>query len=139
MNKRTEYQRRAQLAKEIAEGECYRSYPMWGVDYTDIIRNIIKNNRKLVRERTDYMAVDGCDYRCVIRIYTGNHGTTYTLVSYDTDVCSINCTFDGWYFVRGWDGWTPTTMKHVNAFREQFGFSRMNKYDWLMLDAPEYK
>lgn len=134
-----EYRRRAQLAKEIAEGECYRSYPMWGVDYTDTIRNIIKNNRKLVRERTDYMAVDGCDYRCIIRIYTNNHGTVYTLISYDTDVCSISCTFDGWYFVRGWDGWSVTTMKHINAFREQFGFSRMNKYDWLMLDGPEYK
>lgn len=139
MNKRKEYQRRAQLAKEIVEGECYRSYPMWGVDYTDTIRIIIKNNRKLVRERTDYMAVEGCDYRCVIRIITGLNCTVYTLVSYDTEVCYIVGTFDGWYFERIWDGWTPTTMKHVNAFREQFGFPRMNKYDWLMLDGPEYK
>lgn len=139
MNKRTEYQRRAQLAKEIAECECYRSYPMWGVDYTDTIRNIIKNNRKLVRERTDYMEVEGCDYRCVIRIDTGWNGTVYTLVSYDTAVCYIVATFDGWHFVRQWNGWSTTTMKHVNAFREQFGFPRMNKYDWLMLDGPEYK
>lgn len=139
MNKRKEYQRRAQLAKEIAEGECYRSYPMWGVNYTDTIRNIQKRNRLLVKKYPDYMAVDGCDYRCIIRIATDCNGTIYTLESYDTDVCYIACRFDGWYFVRTWDGWTPTTMKHVNAFREQFGFPRMDKYDWLMLDGPEYK
>lgn len=139
MNKRKEYQRRAQLAKEIAESECYRSYPIWGVDYTETIRRIMKNNRKLAKERTDYMTVDGCDSRCIIRIATDCKGTIYTLESYDTDVCTITCTFDGWYFTREWDGWTPTTMKHVNAFREQFGFPRMDKYDWLMLDGPEYK
>ena len=138
MNKRKEYKRRAQLAKEIAECESYRSYTMWGVDYKDTIREIQKRNCKLVRERKDYMAVYGCDYRCVIRVYTNDNGAVYTLESYDTDVCSIHATTMGWWFEREWDGWTPTTMKHINAFREQFGFSRMNKYDWLMLDGPEY-
>lgn len=139
MNKRKEYQRRAQLAKEIAEGGCYRSYPMWGVDYTETIRNIKKRNRKLVKERTDYMAVEGCDYRCVIHIAPCINGTVYELKSYDTEVCAIYCTSDGWYFERTWDGWTPKTMEQVNAFREQFGFPRMNKYEWLMLDDMERK
>lgn len=134
-----EYRRRAQLAKEIAEGECYRSYPMWGVDYTDTIRSIIKNNRKLVKEQTNYFAVPGCDYRCVLRVDIEDDATIYTLISYDTEVCYIRVTFDSCQFIRTWDGWTPTTMKHINAFRDEFGFVKMNKYMWLTLDEPEYR
>lgn len=139
MNMRKEYKRRAQLAKEIAEGECYRSYPMWGVNYTETIREIQKRNRKLARTNGNYLAVPSCDNRCIVRVCVLDDGTDYVLESYDTDVCTVHCTFDGWYFTREWDGWTATTMKHVNAFREQFGFSHMNKYEWLMLDDLEFR
>ena len=137
MKRAREYRERAERARDIVQYEAYRSDWRWGVDYTDTIREIQRRNRKLVRDNNNYMAVDGCDYRCVIRYYGDESGTWYTLESYDTDVCSIHCTWDGWFFTRKWDGWTPTTMKHVNAFREQFGFAPMNKYEWLMLDDDE--
>ena len=139
MKNAREYKRRAELARDIAESDTYRSYPLWGVDYTDTIRSIIKNNRKLAKERANYFSIPGCDYRCVVRVHTDDSGTIYTLISYDTEVCYIRATFDSWQFVRTWDGWTPTTMKHINAFRDEFWFPKMNKYMWLMLDEPEYR
>lgn len=137
MKNARKYRERAELAKDIVQSEAYRNDWRFGVDYTETIREIQRRNRKLVRENNDYIAVEGCDYRCVIRYYGDESGTWYNLESYDTDVCSIHYNADGCFFWKEWEGWTPTTMKHINAFRAQFGFKPMNKYDWLMLDLFE--
>lgn len=42
------------------------------------------------------------------------------LQSYDTDVCRIENYRTGWKFRRLWDGYSATTMRHVNEFINQF-------------------
>lgn len=50
-----------------------------------------------------------------------------TLYSYDTKICSINK--DG-EFIKYWGGWSLTTMRHINSFRERYGLSRITKKEW---------
>jgi hypothetical protein len=49
------------------------------------------------------------------------------LLSYNTEVCKI--TPDG-AFVRLWDGYSATTMRHVNSFLELFNIDGGGKKWW---------
>lgn len=42
------------------------------------------------------------------------------LRSYDTDVCRIENYAHGWKFRRLWNGYSATTMRHVNEFLWQY-------------------
>lgn len=52
------------------------------------------------------------------------------LQSYDTIVCGIA---DG-NFKRFWDGYSVTTMNHINDFRIQNNFETMRKKEWNSLN-----
>lgn len=54
-----------------------------------------------------------------------------SLVSYGTTVCSLD--LETRRFVRIWDGYSATTMRHVNAFREQYGLPTISKSEWIAL------
>ena len=59
-----------------------------------------------------------------------NPGYGYiSLVSYDTTVCSLD--LESRRFVRHWDGYSVTTLRHVNAFRVYYGLSALSKSEWL--------
>ena len=49
------------------------------------------------------------------------------LLSYNTEVCKINGNGE---FVRLWDGYSVTTMRHVNSFLSFFGISGGGKSWW---------
>lgn len=51
------------------------------------------------------------------------------LQSYDTTVCKIDKSGE---FVRMWEGYSATTMRHINAFIEMFGISGGGKLWWDM-------
>ena len=53
-------------------------------------------------------------------------GDEKLLFSYGTLVAAI---VDG-KFVRLWDGYSATTMRHVNSFLEHYGFSEGGKAFW---------
>ena len=55
-------------------------------------------------------------------------GTTLFLQSYDTLILSVD-TFTG-EIKKLWDGYSVTTLKHINEFLKPFGF-RFNKKEWL--------
>lgn len=54
------------------------------------------------------------------------------LQSYDTEVCKIT---PGGEFVRLWDGYSLTTMRHINAFIELFNISGGGKSWWDSLEV----
>lgn len=54
-----------------------------------------------------------------------------TLISYNTPICKIDSKGD---ICRLWSGYSPTSMKHVNAFIEP---KHMTKSDWLKLPIQE--
>lgn len=49
------------------------------------------------------------------------------LVSYETPVCKIDR--DG-RFVRLWNGYSATTMRHINSFNRLFGINQGGKAWW---------
>lgn len=59
-----------------------------------------------------------------------------TLISYSTPVCVYA---DG-VFYRTWDGWSSTTMRHVNSFIETYcpGYSRIKKKQWEAMKVHNF-
>lgn len=55
-------------------------------------------------------------------------GTSF-LRSYDTTVCRI---IDG-KFERLWNGYSKTTLAHVNDFRKLYNLPALNKKEWLAI------
>lgn len=62
-----------------------------------------------------------------------NDGETL-LRSYDTIVCKIDKSGG---FVRMWEGYSATTMRHINAFLETFGISGGGKKWWDSLETKK--
>lgn len=60
------------------------------------------------------------------KMYKNEQGDT-VLISYTTEVCKI--THKG-VFVRLWDGYSATTMRHVNAFLDYMGVYGGGKKWW---------
>lgn len=60
-------------------------------------------------------------------------GDTYTLISYTTAVARIQ----GGRFARLWDGYSATTMRHINSFRNTYGFESIPKKVWDGLDIED--
>lgn len=56
------------------------------------------------------------------------------LQSYDNTVCKIDKSGE---FVRMWEGYSATTMRHINAFIEMFGISGGGKKWWDALPVEE--
>ena len=124
-----EYKNARDLAENASELYTFEKYNGWYMtrcmDTNDMreMRNEYKANKK----ENNAFALDGFNNRALV--IPTEHG--YTLKSYYTTVAAI---VDG-DFVKTWDGYSVTTMKHINAFREYFGFARMGKRDWIELDA----
>ena len=55
-----------------------------------------------------------------------NDDGSVSLKSYDTIVCMIKDD----NFVKLWDGYSATTMKHINDFRMMFNLPTLNKKGW---------
>ncbi len=49
------------------------------------------------------------------------------LRSYNTIVCHID---ENNNFIKDWYGYSATTMRHINSFREYYGFPKMSKKEW---------
>ena len=60
-----------------------------------------------------------------------NWNKTVTLISYETEVCSIDTKNNK--FFRQWPGYSLTTMNHINTFRRLYGFPAIRKKEWEML------
>ena len=59
------------------------------------------------------------------------HGTRI-LQSYDTQVCKL---ITGGAFVKMWDGYSATTMRHINGFRAHCRLPLINKAQWDKLET----
>lgn len=69
------------------------------------------------------------------KAYVLKDGNNLFLRSYNTIVCGI---VNG-KFIRYWDGYSSTTMKHVNDFRVQHELNRLSKKDWDEIPVASVK
>lgn len=61
------------------------------------------------------------------------NGTKY-LKSYDTTVACID---RGGNFIRLWNDWSATTMRHINAFRVANNMPQISKREWMEIPVKE--
>ena len=59
-------------------------------------------------------------------------GETVFLQSYNTIVCSIDKSGE---VKRYWEGYSNTTMRHVNEFLKQYGIDKSGKKYWESLEV----
>lgn len=98
--------------------ECFGSRDfLMNYEKTDL-RKDIKS-----RMRNGQIVLEGFNNRASIKPVKGG----YVLVSYYTEVCSC---IDG-VFHRLWDGYSVTTLKHVNLFCDFVGVSGFSKRAWI--------
>lgn len=68
--------------------------------------------------------------KCKVIAYDSDNGiTSYELVSYTTIVCTYSV--NG--FTKLWNGYSRTTMRHINAFMAHLGYEYGGKEWWNSL------
>lgn len=91
-------------------------------------QNEVKALRADVRKRKHdkkHHALDGANSRAT---WYENENGEKVLRSYYTDVVAIK----NGVVRKLWDGYSVTTMKHINLFLAQNGLATMSKYEWIM-------
>lgn len=125
MNKQHQYKQALERHDDPRYTFEHYEYNRWFPSYnmtSEDLRNLRNENKK---ENVAYKITD----RAVV--ISNNHGTH--LKSYHTIVCAI---ING-EFYKTWEGFSSTTMKHINTYRTQNGFNSISKYDWVMMPTTE--
>ena len=84
----------------------------------------LRSELKQAKNKYNAFTVDGLTDRAVI-IPTDSG---FMLRSYNTIVCKY---YNGVFF-KSWDGYSHTTMKHINAFRKYLNLAPLSKKEWIM-------
>lgn len=128
-----EYKRARENAESASEIYAFESYVNngWGGYYTrymkpEDIKEMRQDYKEEKRENKAF-SLDGFNGRALI-IPTESG---YILKSYYTEVCK----YEGGEFTKMWDGFSVTTLKHINIFREFLGLDALNKREWIELEA----
>lgn len=113
-------------ANELYTFEHYNGYYcstyMDGDDIKELRQEIKKNKKDNAG-----IVLDDFNNRAVI-IPTNNG---YILKSYYTEVAEIR----GAKFIKLWNGYSNTTLKHINAFRKYYNFPMISKREWIELKS----
>ena len=82
---------------------------------------------EIIKE-TALMPIDGRKsfYGKAVILHTAD---AVILKSYETNVCAI---VNG-EFIRMWNKYSATTMRHINAFRAKYKLPPISKAEWLKL------
>ena len=115
----------AEDAPELYEFEHYNGWRMVCHMTAEDLKEM-RAERKAEKRNGAY-TLDGFNDRAIVKPY----GYGETLTSYNTTVCAMVCG----EFVKTWNGYSVTTMKHVNTFREMYGLPKLSKREWIELET----
>ena len=110
-------------ASAIYEFEHWNGYSFYPSRYctTEDIRDM-----RTERKERGGVELPGSNGRAMI-LKTENGAI---LVSYKTEVAEVE---DG-KFIKLWNGFSNTTLKHINIFRSLYNMPPISKHDWIMQD-----
>ena len=95
-----------------------------------LTREEVKELSRDIKDRTKHnkhFELPGSNHRAS---YYTNEAGELTLMSYYTNVCKIDKAGN---FIKLWNNYSATTMKHINTFRQMAGLESLNKKEWLAL------
>ena len=88
----------------------------------------LRQEYKAIKANNKGFALDGFGGRAIIK--TDNNGNPI-LQSYYTDVCRFDLKTRT--FIKTWNGFSVTTLKHINIFRQFLGLNTLSKREWIEL------
>lgn len=134
MNKREIYKMRCEEHMRAFDITPSPRYVGWfGYESAYLDSEAQKDLRKDIRER-----VNGDECHTVVpntnnkATYYLNEDAEFVLRSYYTDVCSLDSEGN---IKKLWEGYSVTTMNHINAFLKEFGEKPLSKHDWIMMET----
>ena len=123
---------RAEEAEELYTFEHWNGYSFYTNKYmTPEDLKDIRKEYKSLKECERAFALEGFGGRAVIIPDINTDGLI--LQSYYTKVCRYD--IQTGLFEKTWDGFSVTTLKHVNIFREFLGLSKLSKREWIELET----
>lgn len=90
----------------------------------------LRQELKAIKENENGFTLEGFGNRAVVYPFEGG----YILQSYYTEVA---CITDG-KFYKLWDGFSVTTLKHINAFRKWANMNTLSKREWIETDLLNF-
>ena len=88
----------------------------------------LRDLRKEYKDDARYHVVEKISDRAIV--IKDNYNIHY-LKSYYTTVAAIA----NGKFYKMWEGYSATTMKHINTFLQMHGFPTISKHDWVMMET----
>jgi len=119
----------AENAPEIFTFESWNGiciYPNRYMSNQDI--KDLRQEYKAIKADNKGYALEGFGGRAIIKITDNGN---LILQSYYTDVCMYDIKADK--FTKTWNGFSVTTLKHVNIFRRFLGLETISKRTWIEL------
>lgn len=119
----------AENAPEIFTFESWNGiciYPNRYMSNQDI--KDLRQEYKAIKATDNGYALEGFGGRAIIK--PDNNGNLI-LQSYYTDVCRYDVKADK--FTKTWNGFSVTTLKHINIFRQFLGLETISKRTWIEL------
>lgn len=129
-----QYKQAREEAENAYELDTFVTYSMWGhanrYMKPDDQKDMRKEYREIKADRNAF-ALEGFNGRALI--LPGDAGNALVLRSYYTDVCSYNPKTGE--FFKLWEGYSNTTLKHINIFRSFLKLPQLSKREWIELEA----
>lgn len=119
----------AENAPEIFTFESWNGisiYPNRYMSNEDI--KDLRQEYKAIKAGNNGFALDGFGGRAIIKL---DNNRNPVLQSYYTDVCRFD--LKERKFIKTWNGFSVTTLKHVNIFRQFLGLKAISKREWIEL------
>lgn len=119
----------AENAPEIFTFESWNGisiYPNRYMSNEDISE--LRQEYKAIKADNKGYALEGFGGRAIIKITDNGN---LILQSYYTDVCMYDIKADK--FTKTWNGFSVTTLKHVNIFRRFLALDTLSKREWIEL------
>lgn len=114
------------------ENEHFNGYTYWLSRYmTSEDQKDMRRAYKSEKENNGAFALEGFNGRALI--LPNDAENTLILRSYYTDVCSYNPKTGEFY--KLWEGYSNTTLKHINIFRQFLGFNTISKREWIEMEV----
>jgi len=121
----------AEQAPEIYTFESWNGFSIYPNRYmsNQDIKDLRQEYKAIKTSNKGYM-LDGFGGRAIIKI---DHDGSLILQSYYTDVCRYNPKTD--IFEKTWNGFSVTTLKHINIFRRFLALNTLSKREWIELNT----
>ena len=119
-----------QEAEELYTFEHWNGYSFYTNKYmTSEDLKDMRKEYKAIKADNNAFALEGFGSRALVI----KAGDVVTLQSYYTEVARYDLRTDK--FEKLWSGFSVTTLKHINIFRQFLGLTSLSKREWIELET----